>query len=175
MKKLFFALFGSALLLSAYACDNTNANENTKKSVVAEKATSEKQAANKKGTVHLTKEMFLKQVMDYEKNPQEWKYLGDKPAVIDFYADWCRPCKMVAPVMEELAMEYDGEVVIYKIDTQKEQELAAMFGIQSIPAFLFIPMQGKPQMSSGIAQTTEETKVMFKGIIDDFLLGKGKK
>lgn len=99
--------------------------------------------------VHLTKEEFLRQVVDYENNPTEWKYLGDKPAIIDFYADWCAPCKMLAPVLEELAAEYKGRIVIYKVNTEQEQELAAVFGIRSIPTLLFVPMQGGPQMAAG--------------------------
>lgn len=99
--------------------------------------------------VHLTKEEFLKQVVDYENNPTEWKYLGDKPAIVDFYADWCAPCKMLAPVLEELAAEYKGRIVIYKVNTEQEQELAAVFGIRSIPTLLFVPMQGGPQMAAG--------------------------
>ncbi|MFO8065724.1 MAG: thioredoxin [Spirochaetota bacterium] len=97
---------------------------------------------------HLTKETFKDKVFDFENN-SEWKYEGDKPAIIDFYADWCQPCKMVEPVLEELAEEYDGKMHIYKIDTDAEQELAAAFGIQSIPSMLFIPMEDKPQMAQG--------------------------
>lgn len=97
---------------------------------------------------HLTKETFLSKVFDYENNT-EWNFKGDKPAVIDFYADWCGPCKMVAPIMEELSKEYDGLVDIYKIDTEKEQELASVFGIRSIPSILFIPKNEQPRMSVG--------------------------
>jgi len=97
---------------------------------------------------HLTAETFKAKVFDYEKN-KEWKFEGDKPAIIDFYADWCGPCKMVAPVLEELSNEYDGKVDIYKVDTEVEQELAAVFGIRSIPSILFIPKSGQPQMSAG--------------------------
>lgn len=104
---------------------------------------------NKKGKMeHLTVETFKTKVFDYEKN-KEWKFEGDKPAIIDFYADWCGPCKMVAPVLEELSNEYDGKVDIYKVDTEVEQELAAVFGIRSIPSILFIPKSGQPQMSAG--------------------------
>lgn len=103
----------------------------------------------KMGTIHLTKEEFLKKVVNYEANPKEWIYLGDKPCIIDFYADWCGPCKVVAPILEELAKEYDGQIYIYKIDTEKEQELAGAFGIRSIPSILFVPMKGQPQMSMG--------------------------
>ncbi len=104
---------------------------------------------NKVKTIHLNKIDFLKKVANYEANPNEWKYLGDKPALIDFYADWCGPCKAVAPVLEELAKEYDGEIYIYKIDTEAELELSALFGIRSIPSLLFIPMNGTPQMAQG--------------------------
>ena len=97
---------------------------------------------------HLTLEAFKEKVFNYEKN-QEWKYEGDAPAVIDFYADWCAPCKMIAPIMEELNEAYKGKVVFYKIDTEDQQELAAMFGIRSIPSVLFIPMEGRPQMQVG--------------------------
>ncbi len=99
-------------------------------------------------TEHLNKQAFLEKVFDYEQN-KEWKFEGDKPCLIDFYADWCGPCKMVAPVLEELAEEYKDEINIYKIDTEKEQELAAAFGIKSIPSLLFVPMADKPQMSMG--------------------------
>jgi thioredoxin len=97
---------------------------------------------------HLTKETFKNKVFDFENN-SEWKYEGELPAIIDFYADWCGPCKMVEPVLEELAEEYDGKMHIYKIDTDAEQELAAAFGIQSIPSMLFIPLEDKPQMAMG--------------------------
>jgi thioredoxin 1 len=96
----------------------------------------------------LTKETFLQKVFDYE-SEKEWKYKGEKPCIIDFYADWCGPCKMVAPVLESLSKEYEGKVNIYKIDTEKEQELAGIFGIQSIPSILFVPVDGQPQMSTG--------------------------
>jgi thioredoxin len=97
---------------------------------------------------HLTKETFLTKVFDYEKN-KDWKFAGELPAIIDFYADWCGPCKMVAPVLEGLSKEYAGKINIYKVDTEKEQELASVFGIRSIPSILFIPKDGKPQMSMG--------------------------
>lgn len=122
--------------------------------------------------VHLTKQDFLDKVMNYEKNQTEWVYEGDLPALIDFYADWCGPCRMAAPVLEELAKEYEGRIHIYKIDTEKEKELAGVFGIRSIPAFLYVPKEGKPTMSSGIAQGSEETKKMFKQMIDELLLGQ---
>jgi len=98
--------------------------------------------------IHIDEATFKKDVFDYE-NATEWKYLGDKPAIVDFYADWCGPCKRIAPIMEELAEEYDGKIVIYKVNTDKNRNLAAAFGIQSIPSILFIPMEGKPTMGQG--------------------------
>ncbi len=121
----------------------------------------------KKTTIHLNKSEFLAKVVNYEKNPNDWNYLGDKPALIDFYADWCGPCKAIAPILEELAAEYGNEIYIYKIDTDKEMELASAFGIQSIPSLLFVPMNGKPQMISG-AMPKEE----LKSKINTILLGK---
>ena len=97
---------------------------------------------------HLTKETFLSKVFNYELN-QEWKFEGELPCLIDFYADWCGPCKMVAPILEELSKEFDGKINIYKVNTEVEQELASAFGIQSIPSLLFCPKDGKPQMAMG--------------------------
>jgi len=98
--------------------------------------------------LNLTKQDFLDKVFDYE-NEKEWSFKGDIPCIIDFYADWCGPCKMVAPILEEISQEYDGKLNIYKIDTEAEQELAGAFGIQSIPSILFVPTDGKPQMAQG--------------------------
>ncbi len=99
-------------------------------------------------TTHLTKQDFLEKVFNYEQN-QDWKYEGDKPCIIDFYADWCQPCKIVAPILEELSEEYADKMYVYKVDTEVEQELAAIFGIRSIPSMLFVPMTDKPQMAVG--------------------------
>ena len=99
-------------------------------------------------TEHLTKETFLTKVFNYEAN-KEWKFEGERPCIIDFYADWCGPCKMVAPILEELAKEYEGKLDVYKIDTEKEVELASVFGIRSIPSLLFVPKEGQPQMAMG--------------------------
>ena len=97
---------------------------------------------------HLTKQTFKEKVFNFEEN-KEWKYEGSVPCMIDFYADWCGPCKMVAPILEELQDEYGEKLVIYKVDTEQEQELAGMFGIQSIPSLLFVPVDGQPQMAMG--------------------------
>ncbi|MBR8537365.1 thioredoxin [Carboxylicivirga sediminis] len=97
---------------------------------------------------HLTNETFKEKVFNYT-DSKEWKFEGDKPAVIDFYADWCGPCKMVSPILDELSTEFDGKIDIYKVDTETERELAGAFGIQSIPSILFIPKDGQPQMAQG--------------------------
>ena len=113
---------------------------------------------------HLTKQTFLDKVFNYEVN-QEWKYEGDLPCIIDFYADWCGPCKMVAPILEELSKEYSGKINIFKIDTEAEQELASAFGIRSIPSMLFCPKEGQPQMTVGALP-----KDSMKQTINDILL-----
>ena len=97
---------------------------------------------------HLTKETFKEKVFNFEAN-KEWKFEGDRPAIIDFYADWCAPCKMVTPILEELKEEYGDKLDIYKINTEQEQELAGIFGVQSIPSLLFVPSEGQPQMAMG--------------------------
>jgi len=113
---------------------------------------------------HLTKDTFIKKVFDFEQN-KEWKFEGTLPCIIDFYADWCGPCKMVAPILEELAIEYHGKINIYKIDTEAEQELAGAFGIRSIPSILFVPIGEQPQMTAGALP-----KDSFKKAIEEILL-----
>ena len=112
---------------------------------------------------HLTLETFKQKVFNFEKNT-EWKFEGDKPAIIDFYADWCGPCKMVAPILEELSKEYDGKLQIYKVDTESEQEFASVFGIRSIPSLLFIPKDAQPQMAQG-ALPKDSFKKAFKEVL----------
>jgi len=107
----------------------------------------------------LTKQTFIDKVFDYENN-KEWTFKGERPAIIDFYADWCGPCKMVSPILDELSKEYKGKVDIYKIDTEKEQELSSIFGIRSIPSILFVPMGEKPQMTSGALPKDQFIKVI---------------
>lgn len=97
---------------------------------------------------HLTKQTFKEKVFNFETN-QVWNFAGDKPCIIDFYADWCGPCKTIAPIMEELSKEFSGKVDIFKVNTEEEQELAAVFGIRSIPSVLFVPLKDQPQMSVG--------------------------
>ena len=180
-----------ALALGSFAvtgCGNSNAknldsdanrdqgtlvSENKEAAGNSTEASAKKSDSAVKGTIMLTKADFLEKVMDYESNPSEWVYKGDRPAMIDFYADWCGPCRTAAPILEELAKEYGDKIYIYKIDTEVERELAAVFGISSLPSFLFVPREGRPTMSNGIARTPEETKKMFAQMIDELLLGEG--
>ncbi|MDA3818297.1 MAG: thioredoxin [Prolixibacteraceae bacterium] len=113
---------------------------------------------------HLTLDTFKEKVFDFENN-KDWKFEGEAPCVIDFYADWCQPCKLVAPVLEELQEEYGPKLNIYKVDTEDQKELASLFGIQSIPSILFIPKEGKPQMAQG-ALPKETFEQAFKEVLD---------
>ena len=118
-------------------------------------------------TIKLTEADFYTKIADVKNNPDQWKYLGDKPAIIDFYASWCGPCKALSPVQEELAEEYKDSIYIYKVNTEEERNLSAMFGIRSIPTLIFIPMGEDPQIAQGALPKNE-----LKKIIDEFLLKK---
>lgn len=109
---------------------------------------------------------FLKKVYDYKVNPDTWTYKGELPCLIDFYADWCRPCRMMAPIMEELAAQYQGQVIFYKVNVDVEKELSAAFGIQSIPSLLFVPLNGQPAMNAGVLP-----KEQLNSYIQSFILG----
>ena len=108
---------------------------------------------------HLNESTFKEKVFDYEKN-KEWAFIGNKPCLIDFYADWCGPCKMLAPMLEELNNEYNGKIDIYKVNTEEARELSTVFGIQSIPSLLFIPQTGQPQMATGALPKETFVKVI---------------
>jgi thioredoxin len=116
---------------------------------------------------YLTYDTFLEKVWNFEENPQEWVYQGDVPCVIDFYADWCKPCRMVAPIMDDLAMEYDGKVKIYKIDVDKEKRLASVFQVRSIPAVLFSPMEGRPMMQAGALPKDQYVRIIEENLLTE--------
>lgn len=115
-------------------------------------------------TIKLTTQEFKDKIFDFTKE-QQWNYKGDMPAIIDFYADWCGPCKMVAPILEELSTEYENQLIVYKVDTSKEKDIASAFGIQSIPTFLFIPLEVEPMIQTGALPKKE-----FKLIIEERVL-----
>jgi len=164
------------------SCNNPSAQENTtgvyaskpdsKTISKAEPVNTNNNATAKLNTkpIKITKQDFLDKVMNYEKNPEKWIFKGELPCLIDFYADWCAPCRITAPILEELAEEYAGKINIYKVDIQREQELAQVFGITGIPAFLYCPIEGNPSISSGIARTAEETRQLFVNQIESLLL-----
>lgn len=168
MNKIGILILALMLNIGFTAC-NSNA---------AEKASSNKQANDEKSSttssankdegnvVYLNEESFRNLVWNYNQNSKEWVYEGKLPAVIDFYADWCGPCKRVAPIMDKLAKEYNGKVIIYKVDTDANRQLSSVFGISSIPSVLFIPMNGKPTMQAGAMQEGQ-----YKQIIEEFVLG----
>ena len=114
-------------------------------------------------TEHLTVDTFKEKVFNFDEN-KEWKFEGEKPCLIDFYADWCGPCKVVAPVLEELSEEYDGKLDIYKVNTEEQKELSAVFGIQSIPSLLFVPKDWQPQMAMG-ALPKDTLEKAFKDVL----------
>lgn len=117
--------------------------------------------------VQMTAEMFRERVMDYVANPNEWKFKGEKPALIDFYATWCGPCKMMSPIVDEMAEKYGDQIDVYKVDVDQEEELAGLFGIRSIPTILFIPMEGQPQSAVGAMG-----KADFEQAVKQVLLGQ---
>jgi thioredoxin len=167
MKKI-----GYIIVLAVFAfagCSSTSGNKEgdqpATSKVSSQDGGSAKAAAADGKLEHLTSQTFKQKVMDFEKNPQTWVFEGDKPVIVDFYADWCRPCRMIAPILEELAEEYKDKIVIYKVDTEAQRELATIFGIQSLPTVLFIPMEGRPSAQKGAL-----SKEAYKQIIDDYLL-----
>lgn len=164
MKHLLLTLSFGIMILAA--CGNSN-QANKEASTTAKEKTSET-----KSFMQLNKAQFIEKVWDYTKSPDEWKFLGNKPAIIDFYADWCGPCRIASPILEEVGTEYAGKIQVYKINTDQERELAQVFHITSIPAFLYIPAEGKPVMMAGIGRSKEETKKMFVDNIEKYLLKK---
>ncbi|MFO7853615.1 MAG: thioredoxin [Bacteroidota bacterium] len=167
MKNLNYSVLALFIAVSVSACSTSTAAENGE----GDKKRNEAEVSKvQEGSINLTKEEFLQKVYNYEKNTESWIYEGDKPAIVDFYADWCQPCKIASPILDELAKEYAGQIYVYKVNTEKERELATAFGIRSIPTFLLIPMNERPQVFSGIGQTEEATKQIFVQAIDQVLL-----
>lgn len=164
MKKLFLTMAAAAVIILS-ACGNQKQSDTGNKEAVNSSLNTGESASSEK----LDKAMFVQKIWDFTKTPNEWKYLGTKPAIIDFYADWCGPCKIASPILDEIGVEYAGKVQIYKINTDQEQELAQVFGISGIPAFLYIPTSGKPVMMSGIGRSKEDTKKMFVENIEKYL------
>lgn len=160
-------IFALALSISFFSCTNTNGNQENNNITVENHETDGKKESNE-NTIkpeYLTYDSFIEKVWDFESSPDAWVYKGDTPCVIDFYADWCKPCKMVAPIMDDLADTYKGKVKIYKIDTDKEKELAAVFRIRSIPSVLFIPKEGQPKMQTGALPRESYIDIINKDLI----------
>jgi len=166
MKHLFLTLMIASMVFSACGNKKPEDSKNT------ESANSSVKTSNSNSSEKLTKALFVQKVWDFTKSPNDWKYLGSKPAIVDFYADWCGPCKIASPILDEIGSEYAGKILVYKINTDQERELAQVFGITGIPAFLYIPANGKPVMMSGIGRSKEETKKMFIENIEKYLLVK---
>lgn len=148
------------MIVTAFSCGSKSIEE--KPDV---KPNSTNKFNNQGKVVQMNKSMFIDLIMDYENDKQNWKFKGQKPCIIDFYADWCRPCKIIAPIMEELAKEYEGKINIYKVNVDNEKELAGVFQIQSIPSILFCPLEGNPAIQPGAM-----SKDQYKQIIEDFLI-----
>jgi thioredoxin len=166
MKKIVLTICISSIML--IACGNRNSTGIRNQDGLNSSANT----SDVVGSEKLTKDQFIQKIWDYSKSPNEWKYLGNKPAIVDFYADWCGPCRIASPILDQIGVEYSGKILIYKVNTDEERELAQVFGITGIPAFLYIPASGKPTMMSGIAQSKEETKKMFVENIEKYLLLK---
>ncbi|MBO1363483.1 thioredoxin [Prevotella sp. A2931] len=162
MKKATFVLLVTTTLTLTACSPQNKKNHQTTNNVNKELKVKEKKNMT---VTELTTSEFKKKVMDFDKHPQEWVFEGDKPAIIDFYATWCGPCKATAPILEELANDYAGKLDIYKVDVDQQQELAALFGVRSIPSLLFIPKQGNPQMQVGAMN-----KQQFEAAIKSTLL-----
>ena len=169
MNKL-FNLTILVLVFSLFSCNQENSSsEEAKTSENSEVKNEQISNAGDIKPIYLTTADFKEKIWDYEASPEEWKYKGDLPCIIDFYADWCKPCKMVAPIMDELADVYDGQVIIYKVDTDKEKELASVFQVRSIPSILFAPMEGKPAMQPGAMKKED-----YMNIINEYVLKLNK-
>jgi thioredoxin 1 len=169
VKLSFLGLLFSVILSG---CSNVNGAEKEKNN---SKNRIENPDSGNEISIHITKDDFIDKIFDFRNSASEWDYKGDLPCIVDFYADWCRPCQIASPILEELAKEYKGQIYVYKIDTDKEKELSTAFGIRSIPTFMLIRPGKSPQVMSGIGQTEEATREMFKQAIDEVLLNTKSK
>ena len=146
--------------------NNNKAQANAEISIKGDETNSQEEGNEQSMSVkEMNAEMFKHNIMDYKKNPNKWQFKGDKPAIIDFYATWCGPCKATAPILEEIAGDYAGQIDVYKVDVDKQRELASLFGIRSIPSILFIPKTGEPSMQTGAMN-----KAQFEEVIKSVLL-----
>lgn len=162
IKTSLYILLTSAITFSA--CTHNKKTENNSQIQTVSKTDDTAKASAEGNVTYLSTADFRLKIMDYTVHQTEWVFEGERPAVIDFYTTWCGPCKMMAPIVEETAKAYAGKVDFYKVDIEKEQELAQTFGIQSIPTFLFIPAKGKPTMQMGAM-----SKKTFEKMVDENL------
>ena len=154
-----------ALVIFLFSCNQEKARENDQTAEKSEMKSEQTISDGDIKPIYLTTADFKAKIWDSEANPEEWKYKGELPCIIDFYADWCKPCKMVAPIMDDLADYYDGKVIVYKVDTDKEKELSSVFQVRSIPSILFAPLEGKPAMQPGAMQKED-----YISIINEYVL-----
>lgn len=164
MKRLFLI----SIAMTVAGLTSCSGNSQQAKSVVKKQVLTQ-QNAKKMNVQELTAETFKQKVMNYDIHPNEWIFEGSRPAIIDFYATWCGPCKMLSPIIDEMSNKYDGKVDFYKIDVDKQEELAAVFGIRSIPTLLFIPKEGEPTIMQGAMSKTD-----MDSTIQKLLLSQGK-
>ena len=165
MRKVIYLAFATVMTVGMMACNGKKTDSNKTSSTETTEAVQQatvQAAATTGAPIHLTKAEYLQKVVNYEANPSSGKYLGDKPCIIDFWATWCPPCKVIAPILDDLAKEYDGQIYVYKVDVDQQKELAQAFGIQSIPTLLFVPMDGEPKAEIGT-----NPKETFKDRIDN--------
>lgn len=166
MGNIIMALIVAIVVLGSCS-NNKKSNSEDKTTTSTIKTKDAIKSDNELATKYLSTEDFKKKIMNYDEHPQEWVFEGNRPAIIDFYATWCGPCKTTAPIIERLARKYKGQIDFYKVDIDQERELAQIFGIRSIPTFLFIPMKGQPTAQMGAMQLAD-----FEEIIESELLGK---
>jgi thioredoxin len=156
MRKTFLILLAVVGITSA--CSSTTGKQNPEKTNVSVVSETGK-------PIHITYDEFLKKVWNFEESPQKWIFKGDLPVIIDFYADWCKPCKMIAPIMEKLASDNEGKLIVYKINVDNERKLASVFQVQSIPSVLFVPVKGEPSMQTGALSEEAYLKIVKEQLL----------